>query len=175
MRTTLESLRRLKDESFDGSCLMKSSCKEEEEEEKKCIVCLEGFEENTTIKHSVSRLPCSHMFHFRCVSHWFSLDHCCPVCRSPMPWVHAFFPDAPLLVSHYSTATSYLDLDDDDYNDDDESHNFIDDLCYSSDTTEPSGILTKLECFVKKIVQNMLTLDDIFWKDSINSWTSLWI
>ncbi|CAK9313546.1 unnamed protein product [Citrullus colocynthis] len=131
LRMTFESLRRLKDESFDGSCLMKSCCKEEEEE--KCMVCLEGFEEETNTKCSVSQLSCSHVFHFRCVSQWLSLDHRCPVCRSPMPWVHAFFPDADVdarsSFSHNSTATSYLDLDDDVDNDDDESNNFVDNPC----------------------------------------------
>lgn len=41
------------------------------------------------VMNRVCKLACSHMFHFRCVSRWLSVDHRCPVCRYPMPWIHA--------------------------------------------------------------------------------------
>ena len=45
--------------------------------EKNCSICLEDFkkgEEQMTI-------PCFHMFHSNCISHWFELNNCCPVCK----------------------------------------------------------------------------------------------
>ena len=45
--------------------------------EKNCAICLEDFkkgEEQMTI-------PCFHMFHSNCISPWFELHNCCPVCK----------------------------------------------------------------------------------------------
>ena len=45
--------------------------------EKNCSICLEDFkkgEEQMTI-------PCFHMFHSNCISPWFELHNCCPVCK----------------------------------------------------------------------------------------------
>ena len=45
--------------------------------EKNCSICLEDFkkgEEQMTI-------PCFHIFHSKCISHWFKLNNCCPICK----------------------------------------------------------------------------------------------
>ena len=62
----------------------------EEEEHQVCVICLESFQEGSTLR----LLPCGHAFHMGCIDHWllgtFSDDECftsgCPTCKKhPMP------------------------------------------------------------------------------------------
>ncbi|KAE8075726.1 hypothetical protein FH972_014419 [Carpinus fangiana] len=50
-----------------------------EEEALDCAICLVelpvGFE--------VAKLPCSHVYHRRCIVQWFDRSNQCPLCRSP--------------------------------------------------------------------------------------------
>ena len=44
----------------------------------KCPICLEDFYTNVTVK----QLPCSHIYHVKCIDKWFSLDnYYCPLCK----------------------------------------------------------------------------------------------
>lgn len=40
-----------------------------------CAICMEGFDSS----HSL--LPCSHAFHFSCISAWLCVSTSCPLCR----------------------------------------------------------------------------------------------
>ncbi|XP_050222876.1 uncharacterized protein LOC126672974 [Mercurialis annua] len=46
-----------------------------------CIICYETFR----VGYSVTRLPCSHVFHGRCIKKWLRRSHLCPLCRFQMP------------------------------------------------------------------------------------------
>ncbi|KAM1249504.1 hypothetical protein ACFX2G_032861 [Malus domestica] len=46
-----------------------------------CVVCLEKILSG----EEVTPLPCSHMFHAKCVVQWFKSGHTCPVCRFECP------------------------------------------------------------------------------------------
>ncbi|XP_073259944.1 uncharacterized protein [Populus alba] len=43
-----------------------------------CVVCLEDF--SSSVK--LSKLPCSHVFHEKCIFPWLLNSKCCPLCRS---------------------------------------------------------------------------------------------
>jgi hypothetical protein len=34
---------------------------------------------------TLTRLPCLHHFHRRCIVRWLEISHMCPMCRHPMP------------------------------------------------------------------------------------------
>ncbi|XP_065207042.1 E3 ubiquitin-protein ligase RNF38-like isoform X2 [Planococcus citri] len=42
-----------------------------------CVVCMCDFEEQQTLRD----LPCSHMFHAKCVDKWLKTNRTCPICR----------------------------------------------------------------------------------------------
>ncbi|KAF7816002.1 E3 ubiquitin-protein ligase [Senna tora] len=42
-----------------------------------CCICLAKYKE----KEEVRQLPCSHMFHQRCVDQWLRIISCCPLCK----------------------------------------------------------------------------------------------
>ncbi|KAF6165943.1 hypothetical protein GIB67_012840 [Kingdonia uniflora] len=46
-----------------------------------CVVCLEEFSPGM----DVTRMPCSHMFHGRCIVDWLHQKNECPLCRFKMP------------------------------------------------------------------------------------------
>ena len=46
-----------------------------------CSICLESF----SVGQKVTLLPCTHLFHRRCVHTAFKHDHRCPVCRREFP------------------------------------------------------------------------------------------
>jgi ribosomal protein L37AE/L43A len=46
-----------------------------------CSICQELFEEGNT----VLKLPCRHVYHVDCVTHWLEQNHTCPLCRLELP------------------------------------------------------------------------------------------
>lgn len=44
-----------------------------------CLICRDDFESDDC----VTDLPCAHLFHESCFSHWSKLNSCCPYCRRP--------------------------------------------------------------------------------------------
>ena len=43
-----------------------------------CIICFDDFNENTI----VTKTPCNHIFHKKCIENWFQWYITCPFCRS---------------------------------------------------------------------------------------------
>ena len=46
-----------------------------------CAVCLDEF----LVGSRVTRMPCSHLFHSRCIRNWLITNHVCPLCRFQLP------------------------------------------------------------------------------------------
>ncbi|KAK7836966.1 uncharacterized protein LOC112031846 [Quercus suber] len=46
-----------------------------------CSICLEEFQNGS----KVTRMPCSHVYHGKCIFKWLKTSHSCPLCRYPMP------------------------------------------------------------------------------------------
>ncbi|KAK9995997.1 hypothetical protein SO802_020683 [Lithocarpus litseifolius] len=46
-----------------------------------CSICLEEFQTG----FEVTRMPCSHVYHGKCIAKWLQTSHFCPLCRYPMP------------------------------------------------------------------------------------------
>ncbi|KAK9116837.1 hypothetical protein Sjap_015784 [Stephania japonica] len=46
-----------------------------------CQICLENME----IGSEVTRMPCSHVFHWGCIDKWLGTNHVCPLCRYKLP------------------------------------------------------------------------------------------
>ncbi|KAL4633673.1 hypothetical protein ACB092_04G139500 [Castanea dentata] len=46
-----------------------------------CTICMEEFQ----IDSKVTRMPCSHVYHEKCIFKWLKTSHVCPLCRYPMP------------------------------------------------------------------------------------------
>ncbi|KAL4633774.1 hypothetical protein ACB092_04G146600 [Castanea dentata] len=46
-----------------------------------CSICLEEFQ----IGFEVTSMPCSHVYHGKCIAQWLQASHFCPLCRYPMP------------------------------------------------------------------------------------------
>ncbi|KAI9121060.1 hypothetical protein K1719_008093 [Acacia pycnantha] len=59
--------------------------KEEEEGSKtgkfECSICFEGSSNDP----EASRMPCSHLFHTKCIISWLHTRNTCPLCRFEMP------------------------------------------------------------------------------------------
>eukprot|EP00960_Hanusia_phi_P074107 768156-Hanusia_phi.AAC.8 len=64
---------------------------QERSQKEGCIICFDGFDtavccrqERPCVPHpllqEVTTLPCSHTFHYRCISQW-AMNNSCPVCR----------------------------------------------------------------------------------------------
>ncbi|KAK4779096.1 hypothetical protein SAY86_006624 [Trapa natans] len=45
-----------------------------------CCICLANYRE----KEEVRQLPCSHMFHQKCVDQWLRIISCCPLCKQEL-------------------------------------------------------------------------------------------
>lgn len=45
-----------------------------------CSICLEKFR----VKDVVTRLPCTHVYHSRCIREWLPRSGTCPVCKHPV-------------------------------------------------------------------------------------------
>lgn len=48
-----------------------------------CAICLNDFRDDERLR----AMPCSHAFHYHCISQWLRRNAVCPLCRRPM------FPD----------------------------------------------------------------------------------
>ncbi|KAH8518909.1 hypothetical protein H0E87_000676 [Populus deltoides] len=46
-------------------------------EDLECCICLAKYKD----KEEVRKLPCSHMFHLKCVDQWLRIISCCPLCK----------------------------------------------------------------------------------------------
>ncbi|XP_012071078.1 E3 ubiquitin-protein ligase At4g11680 isoform X2 [Jatropha curcas] len=49
-------------------------------EDPECCICLAKYKD----KEEVRQLPCSHMFHLKCVDHWLKIISCCPLCKQEL-------------------------------------------------------------------------------------------
>lgn len=64
--------------------------------ELQCVICLTNYKE----KDTVTRLPCSHLYHLSCITTWMSVRLNCPLCRwFPKPDVYQT-QDTSLLLSN---------------------------------------------------------------------------
>ncbi|XP_059654496.1 putative RING-H2 finger protein ATL49 [Cornus florida] len=54
-----------------------------------CAICLEEFSD----EQSLTRMPCSHLFHGDCITRWLHTSHSCPLCRFKMPTTSSFHPE----------------------------------------------------------------------------------
>ncbi|XP_002522801.2 E3 ubiquitin-protein ligase At4g11680 [Ricinus communis] len=45
-----------------------------------CCICLAKYKD----KEEVRQLPCSHMFHLKCVDQWLRIISCCPLCKQEL-------------------------------------------------------------------------------------------
>ncbi|XP_030511056.2 E3 ubiquitin-protein ligase At4g11680 [Cannabis sativa] len=45
-----------------------------------CCICLAKYKD----KEEVRQLPCSHMFHLKCVDQWLKIISCCPLCKQEL-------------------------------------------------------------------------------------------
>ncbi|RDX83142.1 E3 ubiquitin-protein ligase, partial [Mucuna pruriens] len=46
-------------------------------EDPECCICLAKYRD----KEEVRQLPCSHLFHLKCVDQWLRIISCCPLCK----------------------------------------------------------------------------------------------
>ncbi|KAK4840526.1 hypothetical protein QYF36_010998 [Acer negundo] len=60
-----KAIQRLKKEKAEGST--------------DCSICLESVD----VGEIVARMPCSHLFHTRCITRWLHKKPTCPLCRAP--------------------------------------------------------------------------------------------
>ncbi|KAJ4725342.1 E3 ubiquitin-protein ligase [Melia azedarach] len=49
-------------------------------EDPECCICLAKYKE----KEEVRQLPCSHIFHLKCVDQWLRIISCCPLCKQEL-------------------------------------------------------------------------------------------
>ena len=48
----------------------------------RCSICLEEF---ACEEDEIVQMPCSHVYHSRCIVKWLECNHLCPLCRFEMP------------------------------------------------------------------------------------------
>lgn len=53
----------------------------EDEDNPKCMVCMEEVMSGSYL----TRMPCSHVYHFGCIFRWLHNNHTCPLCRFKLP------------------------------------------------------------------------------------------
>ncbi|MBA0668270.1 hypothetical protein Goklo_001202 [Gossypium klotzschianum] len=49
-------------------------------EDPECCICLANYKD----KEEVRQLPCSHIFHLKCVDQWLRIISCCPLCKQAL-------------------------------------------------------------------------------------------
>ncbi|KAL5798811.1 hypothetical protein ACOSQ2_003631 [Xanthoceras sorbifolium] len=54
--------------------------KQDGSEEFLCSICLEE-EKELEAESLVTRMPCKHVFHSKCITQWLKISHYCPMCR----------------------------------------------------------------------------------------------
>ncbi|KAF8671284.1 hypothetical protein HU200_049993 [Digitaria exilis] len=67
-------------EAIKGLVLVAGACRSGED----CPVCLQNF---CTADETLRAMPCSHAFHYGCISQWLRRNASCPLCR------HQLLPD----------------------------------------------------------------------------------
>lgn len=50
------------------------------DEDPECCICLAKYKD----KEEMRQLPCSHMFHLKCVDQWLKIISCCPLCKKEL-------------------------------------------------------------------------------------------
>ncbi|XP_031480942.1 E3 ubiquitin-protein ligase At4g11680-like [Nymphaea colorata] len=62
----------------DEDCAEKlSTCEHPKDTESECCICLAEYKD----KDEVRELPCSHIFHLRCIDKWLTIISSCPLCK----------------------------------------------------------------------------------------------
>jgi len=51
----------------------------DKDKDKQCSICMEDYEEDSSVSKSVS---CLHLFHEKCLTKWIEINKTCPICRS---------------------------------------------------------------------------------------------
>ncbi|KAL5548719.1 hypothetical protein UlMin_003950 [Ulmus minor] len=67
------------DEKFELG-INNDSNSEPANDDPECCICLAKYKE----KEEVRQLPCSHMFHLKCVDQWLRIISCCPLCKQEL-------------------------------------------------------------------------------------------
>ncbi|KAK4782235.1 hypothetical protein SAY86_016337 [Trapa natans] len=68
-------------EAADHGGLETGNCTDERSSnDPECCICLTKYRE----KEEVRQLPCSHMFHQKCVDQWLRIISCCPLCKQEL-------------------------------------------------------------------------------------------
>nr|XP_023896876.1 E3 ubiquitin-protein ligase At4g11680-like [Quercus suber] len=49
-------------------------------EDPECCICLAKYKD----KEELRQLPCTHVFHLKCVDHWLRITSCCPLCKQKL-------------------------------------------------------------------------------------------
>jgi hypothetical protein len=49
-------------------------------EDPECCICLAKYKD----KEELRQLPCTHVFHLKCVDHWLRITSCCPLCKQEL-------------------------------------------------------------------------------------------
>ncbi len=47
------------------------------DDKKNCIICLEDFKN----REEIVTLPCTHIFHTKCIKDWLIEEKSCPICK----------------------------------------------------------------------------------------------
>ncbi|XP_031403810.1 E3 ubiquitin-protein ligase At4g11680 isoform X2 [Punica granatum] len=64
----------------DHSCLEPGNGTDHNADDPECCICLAKYRE----KDEVRQLPCSHLFHQKCVDQWLKIISCCPLCKQEL-------------------------------------------------------------------------------------------
>ncbi|XP_055801687.1 E3 ubiquitin-protein ligase At4g11680-like [Solanum dulcamara] len=58
----------------------KLEIRNKEDENSECCICLAKYGD----KEEIRQLPCSHIFHLKCVDQWLKIISCCPLCKQEL-------------------------------------------------------------------------------------------
>lgn len=73
LKSTVEALEKFRYE--------RSSEDDDESNLMTCMICMD----EAMIGSYLTRMPCSHVYHFDCISQWLHINHTCPICRFKLP------------------------------------------------------------------------------------------